>query len=88
MSELGDTFREWREYKKKKKAKNLEFAPDILHENGIRFKALTMEHYRIGEYDFWPTTGLYIHRKTKKRGRGVFNLIKALTPPAERMRDE
>ena len=28
--------------------------------------------------DFWPSTGLFINLKTKRRGRGVFNIIKAI----------
>lgn len=75
MGDVGDDFRAWKDYKKKKKAANLEWSPDILRENDIKFTILSMEHYRVGEFDFWPTTGLFIHRKTKQRGRGVRNLI-------------
>lgn len=36
-------------------------------------------HLRVnGRYDFYPTTGLYIHCKTGVRGRGVRGLIRAI----------
>lgn len=35
-------------------------------------------HLVIGDFDFWPSTGLFKNRKTGKKGRGVFNLIKVL----------
>lgn len=49
----------------------------ILKEAGVFSKQLSEYGYFVGnEYDYWPRTGLFIHRKTKVRGRGVHNLIK------------
>lgn len=74
---------EWREQKKesqKKRARNHQQSLGILKKNGIYFEVLNESgaHYRVGEFDFWPTTGKFINRKTKKDGRGVFNLIKEI----------
>lgn len=83
MSELGDDFRAWREHRRKKKAKNLEFAPDIFREHDVKFRMLSDDHFRVGEFDFWPSTGLFIRRKNKERGRGIYNLIKIIQKERE-----
>ncbi len=50
---------------------------NLLKDEGVFYKQLSEFGYFVGnEYDYWPRTGLFIHRKTKKRGRGVHNLIK------------
>lgn len=79
MSELGETFKMWGEHNKKKKAKNKANSLEILKSLNVEFKFLSEDHLRVGEYDFWPSTGLFIHRKTKIRGRGVRNLIKKVS---------
>ncbi|CAB4149906.1 hypothetical protein UFOVP558_47 [uncultured Caudovirales phage] len=76
MSELGETFAAWREHKKEKKKSNLHKSLFILDQAGIPYRMLSDTHYRVGEWDFWPSTGLFINTRTKKRARGVFNLIK------------
>lgn len=80
MSELGETFKAWDEEKTLKKRSNSESSISILKENGIVYKILSTNgpHLRIGEYDFWAGTGLWINRKSRKRGRGIFNLLKVL----------
>lgn len=80
MSEIGDDFKALREFNKEKKANNFESSVQKLVGEGIPFQQLSNTHLRIGEFDFWPSTGLFIHRKTGKRGRGVFNLIKRVKP--------
>lgn len=75
MGDVGDDYRAWDEHKKAKKAANHVNSIDILKKEGVEFKQLNPDHYRVGPYDYWPSTGLFIHLKTKKRGRGVFNLI-------------
>ncbi len=65
-----------REESRQRKASNLERSTELLKQRGIEFKALSSYHYRVGEYDFWASTGMFMHRATKKKGRGVFNLIK------------
>lgn len=78
----GNTFEnEWDSYEAERRAKRWENdrqSIEILQRQKIPFETLSKagSHYRIGEYDFWATTGKFIHRTTKKSGRGVFNLIK------------
>ena len=52
-------------------------ARDALAAEGIEWKEFNNGmHLRINnQYDFYPTTGLYIHCKSGRRGRGVKNLI-------------
>lgn len=78
MSDLGEVFKVMKETSKIKRNRNHESSMGILWDQGIEFKVLSDTHLRVGEYDFWPSTGLFIHVKTKKRGRGVFNLIKKI----------
>lgn len=78
MGDIGDLFNDIKEEKKEKRAKNATSSRDILISRKVPFKELSSDHLRVAEYDFWPSTGLFIHIKTKKRGRGVFNLIKIL----------
>lgn len=49
------------------KRNNIEFTS---HNNGI--------HLKVGDYDFWPSTGMFLHKKTRTKGRGVFKLVKLL----------
>jgi hypothetical protein len=78
MSELGEIFAAWKEESKRKKLSNAESSRYTLLNSGVKFQDLSDTHLRVGEFDFWPSTGLFIHIKTKKRGRGVFNLIKKI----------
>jgi hypothetical protein len=81
VSELGETFREWKKYKQAKKADNFLSSIELLKKNGIQFTQLSSTHLRIGDYDFWPSTGKWIHRPTKRHSRGVFRLLKGLGKP-------
>lgn len=74
--EYAEAFRALREEGKKKRASNLANSPNLLTAASVPFKLLSETHARVGEYDFWPSTGLFIHTKTKQRGRGVHNLIR------------
>lgn len=80
MSELGDTFKAWNEEKKAKKLSNAENSLRLLKEKGIEYELLSSNgpHLRIGDYDFWASTGLFVHRKSKQRGRGIHNLLRRL----------
>lgn len=78
MSEIGDYYKDIEEFSKDKKKSNLEKSKNILAQNKIKFTELSCNHLRVGDYDFWPSTGLFIHIKTKKRERGVFNLVKKI----------
>lgn len=78
MSELGDLYAAWREHKREKKRANRSTSLGLLAQHGHLVEVLSQDHYRIGAFDFWPSTGLFINRETQKRGRGVFKLMEAL----------
>lgn len=61
-------------------------ARDALAAEGIKWKEFNNGiHLRVtNKYDFYPTTGLYIHRYTRVRGYGVHNLIKDIKQNAAR----
>lgn len=73
-------YAEMREEGKARKKYNRENSIRILEEQRIDYKILSegAGHYRIGEYDFWPSTGKFINRMDGKSGRGVFELIKLI----------
>ncbi len=75
MSDIGEIFSEMREIGKERRRHNLSSSIQILKERGIEFITLSDIHLRIGDYDFWPSTGKFWNRKTNKYGRGVFNLL-------------
>lgn len=75
MSDLGDTFKAWDEEKRKKREANLAASIEILGVHGVTYERLSEHHLRIGDFDFWPSTGKYINRKTNRNGRGVMNLL-------------
>lgn len=79
-SDLGETFALMKEERRKKKSRNLHSSLDLLEKEGIEFVELSPHHFRIGKYDFWPSTGKYLNREIKKYSRGVFNLLRELNP--------
>lgn len=80
MSDLGDAFKEYRAMRKVKKIKTIHASLDILDRNEIDYKILSKNgpHILVEEFDYWASTGLFINRKTKKRGRGIFNLLRII----------
>lgn len=82
MSEDGDMWREIKEAKKEKRWANERSSLRILEESGksmrVELLSPTSAHYRVNEYDFWPTTGKFYNQKTGEKGRGVFNLLKRI----------
>jgi hypothetical protein len=81
VSELGDDFRTFREYQKKRKRQDyLKAKPEqCLAEAGIGFTTHNEGLHLIVEnnekpIDFWPTTGRWISRNGKE-GFGVKSLI-------------
>lgn len=79
MGDMGDIFNAMKEESKQRRANNRESSADILTKSGIEFESKNLgAHLIVGQFDFWPGTGLFINRKTGKRGRGVRNLIKLL----------
>lgn len=76
--EYAEAFKALKQDGQKKRASNLANSLNLLTAMGIEFRILSPSHARVGEYDFWPSTGLFIHTKTKQRGRGVKNLIRRI----------
>jgi len=80
MSEEGEIWREYRKNNRDKKIGNIKKSLTLLKEKGIFYKELRgNEHVRVGEYDFWASTGKFYNQKTGEKGRGVFNLLKKIT---------
>lgn len=70
-----------REEAQQRKEANARNSIRILTEKGVRFRKMPgAMHYRVGDFDFWPSTGLFYNAKTKRKGRGVFNLLSEIGP--------
>jgi len=78
MTELWDGFKEMNRLWQVKRNKNMLSSKQILDHNQIDYIEKANGHMIIDNYDFWTSTWLFIHRKTKKRWRGVYNLLKKL----------
>ncbi len=76
----GEIWSAHREEGKKKRWSNRDNSLRILRDHKIVYKILdeNTAHYKIGSWNFWPTTGKFYNEKTKEKGRGVFNLLKHL----------
>lgn len=86
--EYAEAFKALREEGRKKRAGNRLSSLEILTREGVEHRLLSHDHVRVGDYDFWPSTGLFIHLKTKRRGRGVFNLLRKVRPVSEGAKPE
>ena len=75
---MGDVFRAMKENGKEKRRHNMISNRRILIDKGIEYEEKANGHCIVGDYDFWLSTGLFIHRKTKQRGRGINNLLRVL----------
>ena len=80
MSDDGEMWAAIKEEGRKKRWSNFEQSIALLERKGIPVRILNRDvaHCRVGEWDFWPTTGKFRNPKTGESGRGVFNLIKQL----------
>jgi hypothetical protein len=77
MSDMGELFCAARVASQEKRSANLESSVELLTNSGVSFEKLSEHHYLVaGRYDFWPSTGLFIDRKTKSKSRGIFELLK------------
>lgn len=80
---MGDFWRdvkpELKQRSREKKGANLAFALEEMDARGIQYSTTDGVHFIVGEWNFWPTTGLFIHRQTNQRGRGIFNFLKQLS---------
>ncbi|CAI6072870.1 hypothetical protein [Cohnella sp. JJ-181] len=75
MGDVGDYWRDAKEHQQRSKWEAYDRCREEIVSSGVPFTEKANGHFIIGEFDFWATTGLYIHRKTKRRGRGVKNLL-------------
>lgn len=79
MGDMGDLYRDYREKKREKKFKNLDYAENLLknyeHRQVDEHLFYIGNPQRVAEFEFWPSTGLFRNRKTKKKGRGINNLL-------------
>lgn len=83
MSDTIDDFRSLAGLARDEREKRREAVPKILEDANIGFASFNEDRHLIIDspfdtVDFWPGTGLYIWRKTKKRSNGVQNLIKEI----------
>lgn len=78
MEDLSEYWKMHRDIKQRKKASNLEKSTAILDIENIAYIKLSAYHYRLSEYDFWPSTGKFIHRQTGVEGRGIISLLKRI----------
>lgn len=81
---MGEMFNEWREMKREKKRANQSSSTDLLRERGVEFESHNNGVHLVVRsagkvIDFWPSTGKFIVRGGKT-GRGVFNLLRTVTP--------
>lgn len=84
MSDMGDDFKMLKDHSKEKRKANLEWSTvkveEFLKKNDINYEIKNDgQHFIIdNEWDYWPSGGLFINRKTKKKSRGMNNLIAAI----------
>jgi len=77
MSDIGELFGAARVASQEKRSANLGSSVELLTSSGVPFEKLSEYHYLVaGRYDFWPSTGLFIDRKTKSKSRGILELLK------------
>ncbi len=75
MSDLGETFKAMREESQTRRAENKIRGLRELDEAGIPYQVFSWDHVLVYGFDYWPSTGLFIDRKTKRRGRGIRKLL-------------
>jgi len=83
MGDVGESFEGWKEESQERKRRNLEQSTKILEDRGILFESKNGGVHIIikaerEKFDFWPSTGKFTSRVTKKSGRGVFKLLKII----------
>lgn len=84
MGDMGDL---WRDVKETRRERKENYIQHILPALIILWRAkltkfglqeLNCSHWRIGQFDFWPTTGTFINRITGKRSNGIKKLLNLL----------
>lgn len=80
MGDMGDLYRDWDGDKKAKKESNLQDSLATLRARGHSYTQLSDSHFRVGGYDFWPSTGKWKRVGAKAGGRGILGLLVKLEP--------
>jgi hypothetical protein len=80
MSEMGEMFREIRKERQERNHERYRAAPGLLLANGISFTCKDDGYHLIIQVadqviDFWPSTGHWACRPSRKRGSGIDKLI-------------
>jgi len=87
MGDMGDYWRDHKEYKQIQRNKFRGKNDDCLcriEKSGHDIRKLSCEHYRINEdVDYWPSTGTWRQKNGKASGWGVASLLKHLNQPSE-----
>lgn len=81
MSDIGETFKAYREERHNKKAQNIVSSLAWLHRESISYVVLNMgnHHCLVNDtIDFWPSTGKWKERGSAVYKRGVRRLIDAV----------
>ena len=78
MGDMGDFWRDANGYYQAKRRSNLDSSTGIMERSGVPFVSKNNGVHLIvaDRWDYWPSTGLFIDRRTKKKGRGVNNLLR------------
>ena len=79
---MNEEYAAHKKEKQQRRADNRERSTQLLDDEGFDFEVKNNGAHVIIQahgcvFDFWPGTGLYMKRDSYK-GRGVFNLIKAV----------
>ena len=85
----SDVWERVKQEQREKKERNLKWSTEFLISKGIPFKKLSDYHYRLEDYNFWPSTGKYIRVTAErngyhKTGRGVKNLVREIERAKEK----
>lgn len=80
MGDVGDDFRAMREAKKAARAKRKREGTDWLKQLGVAFQSRNLGNHLIVEgpgelVDYWPATGRWIGRKSRRNGHGEASLL-------------
>lgn len=80
MGDMGEFWNDVRGYRQAKRAANTNSSTGIMERSGVPFVSKNNGAHLIvaDRWDYWPSTGLFIDRQTKKKGRGVNNLLRSV----------
>lgn len=79
MGDMGDFWYDINCLRAAQKTKNKKRNTLALEQSGIAFNSFNNGfHLRFMSYDYYPSTDLYIHRNTGKKGWGLIKLLKQI----------